>query len=105
MKKFLIPTIFWSLIGIFILIISVFFIPAVRELFRGSPLFLLPFIIFSLLGAILIFLTLKGKVEGVLKKFLMLTGVSSTGFFVSIFLHNGSASLDCYIYGDSRQEN
>ena len=35
------------------------------------------------------FLILKGKLKkGILKKFLILTGASSTGFFVSIFLHN-----------------
>ena len=87
MAKSIILT-FWALIGVFLLIISQFFIPVVRELFRGSLIFLLPFIIFSLLGITLIFLTLKQKVRGALKRFLILTGVSATGFFTSIFLHN-----------------
>ena len=39
------------------------------------------------------FLTLKGKVEGVLKKFLVLTGASSAGFFLSVFLHNAFYAL------------
>ena len=88
MKKSLIPTTFYALIGVFLVIVSVFFIPAVGELIEGSLLFLSPFLIFSLLGAALIFLTIKGKVKGKLKKFLILTGISAAGFFVSILLHN-----------------
>lgn len=88
MKKSLIPAIFYALIGVFLVIVSVFFIPAVGELIEGSLLFLSPFLIFSLLGAVLIFLTIKGKVKGKLKKFLILTGVSAAGFFVGILLHN-----------------
>lgn len=92
MKKSLILT-FWALVGVFLVIASEFFIPVVRELFRGSLLFLLPFIVFSLLGIVLIFLTVKEKVEGMLKKFLILTGASSAGFFVFIFLHNAFYAL------------
>ena len=79
---------FWALVGVFAVIAGEFLIPAVRGLFEGCLLFLLPFIVFSLLGMVLIFLTLKEKVEGKLKKFLILTGVSSAGFFISILLHN-----------------
>lgn len=87
MTKSIILT-FWALIGIFLFIASQFFIPVVRELVKGSFIFLLPFIIFSLLGIVLIFLTLKQKVGGALKRFLIITGSSATGFFVSVFLHN-----------------
>ncbi len=87
MTKSIILT-FWALIGFFLLIASQFFIPIVRELFKGSLIFLLPFIIFCLLGIVLIFLTLKQKVGGALKRFLIITGSSATGFFVSVFLHN-----------------
>ena len=79
--------IFWLLVGIFALIASTFFIPGVRKVFQG-PQFLVPPIIFSLLGAVLIFLTIKEKTKGMLKKFLILTGASAAGFFISIFLHN-----------------
>lgn len=75
------------------MIVSEFFVPVIRDLFRGSFLFLLPPIIFFLLGLALIFLTVKQKTEGVLKKFLILTGTSSTGFFVGIFLHNAFYAL------------
>ena len=91
MKKLTIT--FWALVGIFLVIMGEFFIPFVRELFIGSILFLLPFIIFCLLGIVLIVLTLKERVEGILKKFLILTGSSAGGFFVSIFLHNAFYAL------------
>ena len=81
------------------MIVSEFFIPAVRELFRGSLLFLLPFIVFFLSGIALVFLTLKGKVRGMLKKFLILTGASSAGFFVSVLLHNLIYGLFIYWFG------
>lgn len=85
--------IFWALIGVFGFIFCQFFIPAVRELFRGSLLFLLPFIVFFLLGLALIFLTFQEKATGWLKKFLILTGASASGFFVSVFLHNAFYAL------------
>jgi len=77
-----------ALVGNFVLILGQLFIPVVRDLFKKSPFFLLPFATFFLLGAILILLTIKKKVKGKLKKFLLLTGVSSSGFFISVLLHN-----------------
>ena len=93
MKKSLTPIIFWALIGVFLFILSQFFIPAVSDLFRGSKLFLIPLAVFSLLGLALLVLTLKEKTTGKLKKFLVLTGASSTGFFVFVFLHNAFYAL------------
>ena len=79
---------FWALVGTFLFITSQFFVPVISELIKGPILFLLPFFIFFLLGILLIYLTLKQKVGGVLKRFLILTGSSATGFFVFVFLHN-----------------
>ncbi len=93
MKKSLIPLIFWSLVGVFIFMIGQFFIPSIRDLFKGTELFLVPFIVFCLLGLILIFLTVKEKKTGLIKKFLLLTGISAAGFFVSVFLHNAFYAL------------
>ena len=87
MRKSIILT-FWALIGVFLFIISQFFIPAIRELMSGSIIFLLPFFIFFLLGIILVFLTLKQRVSETLKKFLILTGISAAGFFIFVLLHN-----------------
>ena len=93
MKRKLTWPIFWALIGVFIVVVCLFFVPAFRDLLRGSELFLVPIAIFFLLGAALIFLTLKEKVGGILQKFLLLTGASAVGFFVSILLHNAFYGL------------
>jgi ABC-type Fe3+-siderophore transport system permease subunit len=98
-KNNLIPAVVLLLIVIFILILSQFFIPNVRELFKGPYLFLLPAIIFSSLGFLLLFLVGKRKEEDMLKKFLILTGVCSGGFFPSIFLHNMIYALFILIFG------
>ena len=83
--------IFWALVGTFILIIGWFFAAAATEFLRGFHGFLfiiISGIVFSLLGAALIFLTVKEKVRGMLKKFLILTGASAVGTLPSILLHN-----------------
>ena len=83
-----------ALVVSFLLILGAFFIPPVQNLFQGTALFLLPFIIFSLLGIVLIFLTLREKVKGTLKRYLLLTGASALGFFTFIFLHNAFYALN-----------
>ena len=99
MKRKLTWPIFWALIGVFIVVVCLFFVPAFRDLLRGSELFLVPIAIFFLLGAALIFLTLKEKVGGILQKFLLLTGASAVGFLVSILLHNAIYGLFIYFFG------
>ncbi len=49
--------------------------------------------VFVLLGAALLFLTVKTKVGGILKKFLLLTGASAVGLPVFILLHNVVSGL------------
>ncbi len=83
----MITAVFSLLIVAFAFIIGLFFIPVVGEVFKG-PQFLLPFIVFFLLGLILVFLTFKKKRKGKLEKLLLLTGISASGVFVSILLHN-----------------
>jgi len=80
--------IFWTLIGVFFIILCQFFIPVFRDLFRDSKLFLVPMAIFCLLGLALLITSLKEKTEAKLKKFLILTGASATGLFVFVILHN-----------------
>ncbi len=90
MKK--IMTIFWLLIVLFLFILGQFFIPAMENFFRGL-MFLLPLILFSLSGGLLLFYALKlekGKKD---RKFFTLTGASALGFFVFVFLHNGFYAL------------
>ncbi len=79
---------FWALIVVFLFIACEFFIPAVRDIFSGSKLFLLPLIVFFLLGGALLFLSIKDKTKGKLRIFLIITGVSAAGFFIGVLLHN-----------------
>ncbi len=80
--------IFWALVGAFIVVLAEFFIPAFRDLFKSSKLFWGPLAVFFLLGSALLFLALKAKKRTELKKFLILTGASASGFFISVILHN-----------------
>ncbi len=93
MKGKLIWSIFWALVGIFIVIVSVLFIPVFRDLLRGSVLFLSPFAVFFLLGGALIFFSVREKVAGMPKKFLLLTGSSAAGLLVFAVLHNAFYAL------------
>ena len=52
-----------------------------------------------MLGVALIVLAVREKGGGVLRKFLILTGASSTGFFVSILLHNFIYGLFIHFFG------
>ena len=75
MKK-LIWSVFWVLVGDFIFLAMNCSIPAVAQwsLTFGVFMPILVFVSFFLLGIALLVLTLKGKVAGLLKKFLILTG-------------------------------
>jgi len=92
-------SIFWALVGVFVVIACVFFIPAFRELVMGLLFLIISGVVFLLLGVALIVLTVKEKVEGMRKKFLLLTGASAAGFFVSVFLHNAIYGLFIYWFG------
>ena len=94
MKGKLIRPIFWALIAVFIvLIVFILILPAVRDetFIRGSVLLWFMAIFgtaFFLLGVALIFLTVKAKVRGMSKKFLLITGASAVGLPVFAVLHN-----------------
>ena len=96
-------SIFRALVAVFVVIVSAFVVAAFVSAFRGD-LFLWVFIIsgaaFFLLGIALIVLTVKEKVQGVLKRFLILTGASSVGIFVSVLLHNVVYGLFIYWFGE-----
>lgn len=91
--------IFWALVGVFIVIVSVFSIPAFRDLVMGFLFIIISGSIFLLLGVTLIVLTVKEKVGGTLKKFFLLTGASSAGFFVFVLLHNFVYGLFIHFFG------
>ena len=81
--------IFKALIAIFILLLCYFAIPVSTHTKQAIFPFVASLAIaFFLLGGVLLFLTVKQKIAGKLKKYLILTGVSSVGFLVSVLLHN-----------------
>jgi hypothetical protein len=89
----MLTAIFCALVGLFVVIASVMVVPAFRGYMSFLPMSVLVIAYFSL-GLALIFLTLKRKVRGMLKRFLILTGASSAGFLVSVWLHNAFYGLE-----------
>ncbi|MFC1789730.1 hypothetical protein ACFLYY_02000 [Patescibacteria group bacterium] len=91
MKRLSITTIFWALIGVFVvIIIDMMLIPLTSASSRIYiiPLMFISWAAFFVLGLALIVLAVKRKTEGLLKKFLLLTGISAVGFPVFVVLHN-----------------
>jgi hypothetical protein len=100
MKK-LILAIFWALVGDF-LILAVNFIPAVGK-WSLTFLAFLPLVVFALflfLGIALLVLTLKGKMTGLLKKFLILTGAAPIAIPIGFVLLEGLPEMiaNCIFY-------
>lgn len=92
--------IFWKMMIIFAFLVIYFALPMDISVRRSLfPLMaLLAFSLF-LLGLALIFLTLRRKLERNIKKFLLLTGISSTVFFTSMILHNVVYGLFIHLFG------
>jgi len=99
MRRKLIWPIFWALIGVFVVAVSAMVIPAFRELVVGFLFIVIAGTVFIVLGAVLLFLTIKEKVRGMLRGFLLLTGASALGIPVSVFLHNAIYGLFIYWFG------
>ena len=97
MKK--IKIIFWSLILIFIVMVIYFAVPFAAKRVLFSYLAILAFIFFSL-GILLIYYTIKLKIEGKLKWFLILTGIPPAIALVSAVLHNLVYRLMIYVFGE-----
>ena len=94
----LIRAVFWGLVGAFIVIISLFIIPAARELLMGDVFLMASGAVLLLLGAALIYLALKEQMPGMLKKLLVLTGVCAAGIPISVFLHNAIYGIFIYFF-------
>ncbi len=96
MKK--IRTIFWLLILIFIIIVSYFVTPFDNELKRTLfPYLSVLGLVFFLLGGILVYYTIKLKIQGKLKGFLILTGMAPIAALISVLLHNLVYALMVYL--------
>ncbi len=80
--------IFEALILIFLFVVGQVFIVPIRNLVKGSELFLVPFIMFFLLGIALIYFALKKEKNLSLRRRLLITGISAASFLVGIIFHN-----------------
>jgi hypothetical protein len=84
-----IRVIFWVMVAFFIFIMGTMFVGV--RLAGNWPVinFFLPSVfVFTILGITLLVLTVKKKVKGIRKVFLLLTGASAVGWPVFVVLHN-----------------
>ncbi len=98
---------FSLLVVVFVLIMVGMFIPGINtKLFRivGPVIVFFEWGAFILLGTILIILTLKNKLVGSLKKFLLLTGISAVSFIIFVLLHNLTSGLLSVIFKKEIEE-
>ena len=86
-SSFLLKAIFWALVVVFVFIVGYIMIPIFSR-YIGLDFIIVSGIIFFLLGIALIFFTIREKIKGLLKKFLILTGASAIGIPIGVILHN-----------------
>ena len=84
--------IFWILFAVFIIAALTMFVPAIGRMPLGFNAFAAWPVLVGL-GVTLLVLTIKTKVRGMLKKFLLLTGASVAGLPVFGILHNVVGAL------------
>jgi hypothetical protein len=109
MNKYILP-VFWALFGVFIafvIVMQALMGPPVRQLINESlgvdfapSLFFTFGSLFFLLGLTLLILTARAKLDKIFKRFLLLTGSSAVGVFVSILLHGVIYGLFILIFGE-----
>ena len=88
------------MLAFFAVIVSYIAIPGFFAVKRAVfPAVVLSALAFFLLGLLLIFLALKLKERGKMKKSLILTGASASGVFVSAILHNLIYGLLIHLFG------
>jgi len=81
-------------------VLSEMTIPAFRELFTGSPLFLVPFGVFFLFSLLTLVSTLRAEISGALRGLLLVTGGSGAAIFISILLHNFIYGIFVHFFGE-----
>jgi hypothetical protein len=97
-----IQVIFWSMVAFFVITVGTMFIgvPLAGNLPLGY--FILPsLVIFLALSVTLLVLTVKKKIEGKLRIFLLLTGASAVGLPVFVVLHNLVYALFIHFFGEN----
>lgn len=82
-KKLVLP-VFWTLVGVFVVIVIV------MQVLMGLPVlnFFVSAPLFFLLGLALIILAVRTETDRIFKRFLILTGSAAVGMSVSALLHN-----------------
>ena len=83
-----------------LVVIAEMTVPPVREVFSGSPLFLAPFAVFFLFSLSTLVFTVRGKIKGALRTFLLITGGAGAAIFVSILLHNLIYGIFVHFFGE-----
>lgn len=109
----LIRSLFWSLLGAFILVFTSIFVmnPPIRTLLNDlypdetvacavSIFFPLSGLLFFALGLALLILTVRARLDRLLKRFLLLTSSSAVGVFASILLHGAVFGLLILLFGE-----
>jgi hypothetical protein len=100
-KDKLIWSIFWALVVVFVVVVSMIFIPPANNLLIGEEnttllgyvFFISAGVVLTGLGVTLLVMTVKIKVGGILRKFLLLIGTSAVGLPVFAILHNAVSGL------------
>jgi len=92
-------SLFWALTAIFIVSIVLLLSPAVENRLRLEPVLLVLGISLLILGAAIIYLTIKEKLTGLQMIFMLLTGASASGIMVCMLLHNAIYGLFIYWFG------
>ena len=90
--------VFFLLAFVFVLLISTFFLPIIRGVLRGAP-FIFLFSSIFLLALLLLIFALKFQKKGILKKFLLLTSISSLSIVVGGILHNLVYGIFIFFFG------
>jgi len=95
-----IKTIFWLLVFLFIVIVSYFAIPFASGIKRALFIYIAILgSVFFLLGGLLFYYTIKLKIKGKLKLFLIFTGIAPMAVLISVLLHNLIYGLMIYVFG------
>jgi len=92
-------SVFWALVGIFVLVALLVLIPTVRNLLKMDILLLATGASLLVLGTTLIVYTVKDRTGGLLRAFLILTGASAAGITVSVLLHNAVYGIFIHWFG------
>lgn len=88
----------------FLLILGVFFVPAIQNVFIGPLLFLSPFISLSIVGLLLTISVKRSRLRRVERKYLLLTGISAAGIFPCTVLHNLIYGLGIFLFNKGFEE-